>query len=1304
MASDPFIEELANEGGLPQDTYETLTADNTFVETNGAEGEWLDGDTIKFGEERVRIAGIDTRETNKVRPDGSYKPGEVGGYEQAAKISDLARKKGYTTLQDTGEVDPYGRKIMDLTNAAGSKFSDELTATGVVRPNRYTRQDAIDSSFAARAYRNAIQNNGEAPTDMQAAADWIDQMIDEQGGEYSRRKLIAFDEQELAQAKHAGIADAYIQDDVQIRNQDRYYDNKAKNPLSTAWDSGWQGVVEGGTGFLNLVGEETGWEGLADWADAKGDVIRDDLARQPEIILDYKDALQNPDGSWPKNPIEALKRTDEFIEYVGNMAAMSLPYMAITMGGAALAPVTGGLSMTAPAAVYAGQTWNEMEGEKNALLAIGAGISMAALDRLGIAGIANTSVISREGREAVLNQLVSKGMTRDQAANALVKTTRQEAAKLSGDAVKFAKSQITARETLKGLLRNAARGTATEGLTEVGQESIGYLAAVHGSDKKFDANEMLDRITNAAIGGGILGAGFTVPGTAYNTGAWTDVAYRLAPADTRRQSLQNQWAEQEIKENGRIQSHAEILANAEKDANRRAQTGNIDQSINARAARDEKRKKGRAVGEVAEELWEGVPGLWRGATRHIFNTQLQTRSPAARKIASLFSGQLDQMYSGATFENAKHLKLAEYKNIMSRPGQVLEAFGFDGKKVAIRKDMQKVSDMIYGAYQRSDGNWEKLRNDPDYGQHVDALIAFDKEARMLTDKVFADSKKHNPKLEKLKDYVYRHKSMDKRKIEGDTRGFEKDLMDRFGLPEAEAVELTNKIITQNDPFSLTELGGLKPASHKGRTLNLSDDPVFAKKWLNDSIFDNLSDVAKTGARFEAYQNFLGEDNKKLGGLLTEMENELLESGMDKDEARKQTDKAARGMRDYLDAESGNYKRPKTSMGRTLQAYQKNFMFFTMMASLPLATLSSFVEFALTYRALEGSQVADMSKHALKEAKGMVDNFWSEKDFETQGRDKLRDLGFMEWEVGAATVTGATEISARKQQWSDAYFKSIGLKQWTDYTRAMRGAIAQDFIVSKLETLANAGPTRTNEEATAEEALRGIGINTQDAIEIYQTPQEALTPEQIATQEQMFRDATFQFINDAVVLPQAALRPLFYQDPRFALFTQFHGFISTFQANHLPKLYRQAFKGGTPAMKYNAFAVMASMILLGFLSQYLKDLLKFGQATPYLDTGEKIQRGVGASGLLGTVERPLNLINPLYESRYDSTPEWAFDTVTGESAAISKGKEVVSAADKFLEGDPNKGLNKALKFAPWLGPFNGARGATADWFFEENKDG
>ena len=172
------------------------------------------------------------------------------------------------------------------------------------------------------------------------------------------------------------------------------------------------------------------------------------------------------------------------------------------------------------------------------------------------------------------------------------------------------------------------------------------------------------------------------------------------------------------------------------------------------------------------------------------------------------------------------------------------------------------------------------------------------------------------------------------------------------------------------------------------------------------------------------------------------------------------------------------------------------------------------------------------------------------------------------------------------------------------------------------------------------------------------------------------------------LPDAANRPLFYQDPRFALFFQFQGFIATFTANHIPKLWGEYIKRGTPALKYNAFATMATMIMLSFASQWLKDLLKYGESTPYLDEAEYYQRGVRSSGLLGTSERIIDQFMPLYDYRSGSGPTaWVFDTTASEAPAIGYGKRVLGAMRKFSEGDVGESVRLGTKLLPVVAPFN-----------------
>ena len=1296
--ADELIQSLVDDGSISEGEAIGGDADFRF----GDKGYWTDADTIRLHDNtKVRLKGYDANEVAKFNrnDEGELEAsaGERGGLQQSVKVAELARNHGFTELVDTGETDPFGRKIMDLQNTAGTSLGDYLTETGVVEENRYSSDQALENQAYEKLWRKSQEARGEEGSEFNKAADWIQEFIAE---EAPVLKQIAYNEAELGAAKAGGHSKYYIQGDVQSRSRDRKYTNEALNPLSTAWDQGLTGVVEGGYGALELLGHQLGWEGLEDYAEGNKERAQYELGEGPKVITDYKE----------------IEDTGDFFEYVGNLAAMSLPYMALTVGGAALAPVTGGVSLAAPAAVYAGQVWNEMgdtdETEKSATLAVGAGISMAVLDRLGIKGIANSAMMSTAGRNTVVNALVAKGVPAEVAHQQVMNATRLEAAKLTGDAVKFAKDRLAKREVLKNLLRSAGVGTASEGLTEVGQEAIAYMAAVAGSDKQFDEDELIERLTSAAVGGGLLGGAFSIPGTAYNTGAWADVAGRLAPADARLRTLQNQWAadERENSEHGRLPDHKEILAEAQRKVNTNKAKGKFDESVNVRAERAEETRKKRGVRETAGDIFEAIPGLWRGSTRHIFTDKVQERSRTARKLASLFGGQLTQMYGGSTFETAKHLKLAEYKNNLRLPAKIAETFGF---KAPTRANLKEISKIVYKAQELADGNWDNLKG-TELEQHIDSLKEFDREARRLADKVYDDQVQFNPELGYTENYAYKRRSLDKTKVAKNRSGFEADLKTRFGLSDAQASDITRSILDSDsvtdidEAFSVLEKGGLKPTSHKQRTLGLSDDAVFRESWLSNDIFQNLSDMAKGAARYTSYQQYLGNDNAVLNNMLNEMQQELIDAGDSEADAKAAVDEIALGMKNYTDAESGNYKRPQTRFGETLQNIQRNFLFVTTLSSLPLATISSFVELALTTKALDQGQIKQLAKIAKEEAPQLFKNFRHDRTADTAGREKLKELGFFEWETGAATVTGATEsyqASPTKQQWIDAFFKTIGLKQWTDFTRAMRGSIAADYMMDKINVVARSDLTnQTNEEAEAVDALRNLGINVDDAVELWSQVGPP-TPETQQRIEDMVRTATFNFINDAVVLPQTANRPLFYNDPRFALFTQFHGFISAFQANHLPKLYRQAFKGQTPSMKYNAFAVMAGMIMIGFLSQYLKDLLKYGEdarrsdIAGELDQRQWLQRGINSTGLLGVGERALNLIYPIYDARTHGPADWLFETAVGESAAASKAQTLLKGASEVVEGEGVRGTEKLLKGTP-LGPFTSSRKATADWLFGE----
>ena len=569
----------------------------------------------------------------------------------------------------------------------------------------------------------------------------------------------------------------------------------------------------------------------------------------------------------------------------------------------------------------------------------------------------------------------------------------------------------------------------------------------------------------------------------------------------------------------------------------------------------------------------------------------------------MFGGNLQRIFSGASFENAKVHKVAKYKNMVPIPDQLYSMMN-QGKRLS-RKIRDTISNNIYATINAAtdkDGNF-----DPDLvpeGVNKQAIVAFQGQLNALANQMHADQLKHNPKLGFIKNYLTKYKALNKQQVEKNRKGFEAALVKKHGYSVTEARDLVHEILNNanvndiGEAFSVVK-GGINPSSHQKRTLALSEDPEFAE-FMEKDIFANLSSAAKSAARYTAHREYIGENGAVVSKLLDQMQKEGVPQA--------EVDSVAAQLQNYLDAESGNYKRPTTQAGKKFQTIQKNLMGIMTMAGLPLATISSLVEIMLVNKGLNKEQIfgKEGSLKAIgKEAgrtllQGMKKTVTlkNTESVDTEAQSKLRDLGFYDWDVGAATVTGVTETNVTHQERLQLFFKAIGLTQWTDYTRAVRASLAADYLFDKADIVWGYTQGRseyTREVQEAQESLRNLGIDV-DRFTQVNTKQQAgmpLTPEEDAFYKDTMREATYNWVNEAIALPGAANRPLIYQDPRFALFTQFQGFIATFTANHIPKLWGEYVKRGTPAMKYNAFATMAvTMIMMGFLSQHMKDYIKY----------------------------------------------------------------------------------------------------------------
>tara|TARA_E500000331_G_scaffold26525_1_gene22659 strand:- start:33503 stop:37435 length:3933 start_codon:yes stop_codon:yes gene_type:complete len=1256
-----------------------------------------DGDPVKY-----RLKGVDAPEILKTFGLENIDVGTAGGHKANMALQQLAKNQGFTNIVKTGKKDPHGREIIDLQDAKGRSWERALITTGVLDPNRYTSNEALRSLEVAKVFDG--HNYGD---EWDTAANAVQSAILDETKYEKQFRQQAIDEAQLAYG-----GGYYAPGSVQFRNPDRDLQNKATSPFSSAWDVGLIGAQEGLFGAVELLGETTGWE----WAENIGEAgiyrARQKIKNKPEIVTSYKDI----DGFWGKEGV---------LQYIANNAAISLPYMAVSIGGAVAAPFTLGLSYLAPVSLYTGTTWNEMEGDnKNAGLAVTAGIAQAVLDRVGLSFISKGSMLTKEGRNTVVNALINstkdihRTITTKEAAKAfLLNASRIETAKLATDAAKFAKDQLIKRNVARVALQRTAIAAGGEGVTEILQEGIGYTAAHTANGfRDWDAGEFTDRIIDAGLAGSTLGASFSTPGTIYDYGAWADVAYRTAPDDARTRSWAGNKAKQDEQING--QMYNVQVENEKTKVETDALDADLVEDINVRTERFKEKRGKRDSAQIGRDLWRAIPGLWRGLTRQAFGNmgqadKLQEDSVEARILGESLGSNLQRSTSGATYENRKHHLISILRNKLGSVDKILAKFNVNDK----RSSRLEFSKKFYEAYQiakdKADAENRSINWDTDlegeFNQYLNEFKAFHQTLNDVGNMMHDWQAKHNPQLGRITDYLSRYKSFNKEAIENNRAGFEGALVTKLNMNPDQAKEITdailsqdsiNEVITPQDgEFSVTARSTFKPQSHRQRTLGLSDMVEF-NEFMENDLFTNISNAAKSSVRYVALEEYVGSDNKKINYRLNKIEQQLMQNGWSAEKAKARVDELAATLKDYFDAESGNYNRIKSPI---LEWAQKNLLFVTTITGLPLATISNFVESALVSKGLNVKQIfgrqdgslMQMSRvfvneihNTARRAYGATTNTPMPHKRDSGGAAVAKDLGFNEWEVGAAHTTGVSETGHWRQRILDMYFKTILLQQWTNATRASRAAIAGDYVTDKLSILAEARDTNlfTNEAAEAEESLRNLGIDPTFMTSYIVGFKDADGNTRASTQEEkakfdMFmRDASFNFVNEAVALPQAANRPKIFQDPRFALFTQFQGFISVFTANHIPKMWGELARRGTPAMKYNVFATMSTMILLGFVSQHLKDLLKYGKTTPYFKDIDYIRRGVGASGLLGTGERLIDFVFPMYEHRYKTTFGWAFGTISGESAALSKAVRIGGLGVDVIAGDKTLGY-AALRVSP-----------------------
>jgi len=494
---------------------------------------FLDYDTIKQGEIAMRILGLDAPEVQNFTDEG-VKAGDPFGETLGNLAPMLAKEMGAIYIDDSGKKDKYDRNLIRLRNKSGEDFTDKSYYEGILQPDTFTSER--HAKLYNQGYEDRMWNKDDPidPNDLWSSARiQMENEYKAQTNEIERLGINPMKEQAFNQAEWAGYQQVfggynpYMTGDVEYPTKGANYDNTARSAVKTAFASSVNSIKAGYQGALasynDILGDEANW----DYRTSKAKEYERQQREMPTYVSSVAD----------------IKEWRDTGEYVAGLSGMMAPYLLGIAGSAIAASVVvptatitalagaGAATATTLAAgtlpmsvIYAGQTYNDMEGDmyqKNAGIALTSGIIMASLDRLGLKGLMNSAqVIKNNSHEVIAKAYMKKENKRilDDASEGMGPPINMEQARL---AVQKAFTLDTQASILGlvglvdlPLVRNLiikqggadfAQGAMKEGVTELAQEMTQYGASILGSEKEWESTEAGERALNAVIGGSVMG-------------------------------------------------------------------------------------------------------------------------------------------------------------------------------------------------------------------------------------------------------------------------------------------------------------------------------------------------------------------------------------------------------------------------------------------------------------------------------------------------------------------------------------------------------------------------------------------------------------------------------------------------------------------------------------------------------------------------------------------------------------------------------------------------------------------------------
>lgn len=1229
-------------------------------------GFWTkDGDTFGFPDGRtMRLQGVDTAETQKMGESASdWTPAKIGADTQHAIVRKAIVDGGFTTPLWTGQKDAtQERDLGDLINPeTGARLSSYLLNNRLANP-MMTTQDQQTGMAVSAFQQVADKLKGKPPTPVDA----IREALNTERTQFPMMaKPYANTAAQYGDTQDKNGNNPYYAGAGYIRPEEDYRGD-ARNNFTTGLKSGYKSAAQGAANILTMLGTTTGSEYLTKIGQDNAATYGNDMINLPR--LKNGEALDEK-GNWK------LDSFSKVADYVVGTAASSTPQMALALVAAAAAPATFGASLSVPAMIYAGQTY-ENQKVKDVGWAVASGITQSVIETFGITG-KFTSIFKKDAQEAVIRKIMEGGVLRADAEKMLISKIQADIAAVS----------IASHAVSGGLMKKLAGSTVDGVLNEAPEEMAQELTQYFGEQRSFDLPtgqheqiSLKNRILAAGIGGAALGPVFG--------GARTILKHVAQPNP-----------------NAGIGSDAEFRNKFGGDPNNSQPIPTAKAILDDAVSKykDEHEDTTLETMKAPESFKRSASGLAGGAMNWFrdkgissladkwSNTVMGAYKYAGDRTAALATllGS-NRAFNGGSIEEQQAHVTRDLQNAFGSQDEVTKDFGMNIHRVNAVLSDPKVQQGILKLLDTKENNGDRSAMDAlkfheergdlrdIFGIHTESAPAIAKYADRIVGLLSAYNDRNQARL--TPGEFINMKPVDKNAIQRNQGEFTALLMKHLGVSLPEAQQAVTRILgdpTQvfiTDPFEDMMRLDTQALTIRDNLQELMNDPTrkhhFAK-YLSHDVNENAYGLAAQGAARYVNANLIGHDGEHLA--------KLIRAAVDEGEVSSERGAfMAYELSDWLSMRRGTYHEVKNPY--VLGALNV-VNFLSTVSSLPLAAISSTVEFAQVYRHLTAGQAMSATRALLHGATAEISGAihaigGAHSQMADKYHHKLFQAGFQsKGDIGKRNDV----VTGYFQKWTEGFFKITGLTSVTNITRYAKLSIGADAIQSWVTTIKNADPNLPQSQAVkdAKEKLIHVGVSAEMLVDM-----DWADPNNKNRIDEELSKGTHNFIIEAVVHPTKMNRPKFYSDPYLQLFTQFQGYTSAYTANIIPRLIKDLRKTGS-ADQANAAASIAIAIALTYLALSIKDTIKYGESPPqWLKDDKRFQRYIGQMGILGSSQRIWDTVSPQIEhtKENDSILTKARKQITDQAPALA----YIGKLDDAISADPGQKTKALTRVSPIFG--------------------